>query len=358
MPKRALIVRVTRKKSSRRNYYPRGSRMKGFINLQLIMLLLTAVQLEGQEIKKPLQQRETFRIGDSPAQMGFTGRIISDDELLYSVQFPEVWKESHEKGKVVQVWRERRNPNGHWLETEAEGYISMYGHYEFSLEEIANFLRNWGAKRNHVIRDRISVDGHEAIREQNLPDPRATGPYLKPPRDHGTYLVYVKNKRNDTLIITFMSRYYERFKPNFDQIISSIKFHPYTKPAPNSRYKVSGRILLRTGNCMPGSLGEDSTTRRATCKIEGVTRDIFVRRSVKGTTNKVWLLQKPELIQKTRSNDKGDYEVMLPVGVYSFFVEERGKEYCTLRDVYENACSVRLVDRPVKADWMINYASD
>lgn len=106
-----------------------------------------------------------------------------------------------------------------------------------------------------------------------------------------------------------------------------------------------GKVLLYTGNCMPGASSNAGTS----CKIIPVSREIFVRDAITAL-----------LIKKIKSASNGEYRVTLPAGFYNIFVEDEGKEYCNI----ESYSGDRLIKCPVnikdnissKYEIMINHA--
>ena len=49
-----------------------------------------------------------------------------------------------------------------------------------------------------------------------------------------------------------------------------------------------------------------------------------------------------QLVGQTKSNKNGFYQIELPPGQYSVFVEEKGEYYCTSWDGYGNMCPVTI----------------
>ncbi len=119
---------------------------------------------------------------------------------------------------------------------------------------------------------------------------------------------------------------------------------------------LSGEITLISGNCMP--MVCDEPPCQSSCLREGVARDIHIREVA--TSEKmegVYLSDKPKLIKKGTSNADGSYSVILPVGKYSIFVEDNGKEYCNSWDGEGNACMVEIKEEQrAKHSFQLNYA--
>lgn len=119
-----------------------------------------------------------------------------------------------------------------------------------------------------------------------------------------------------------------------------------TKPTPTVvsktatiTYSLEGKVSLVTGNCMPTIGGNNS------CKNTFVSRNIFIRDSVS-----------KNLVKKVIADNNGFYQVNLPLGTYSIFVEDNKKEYCNSFDGQGNACQIIIKPEKNYYDIEINRA--
>ncbi|MFQ6012141.1 MAG: hypothetical protein ACE5LS_00635 [Thermoplasmata archaeon] len=92
---------------------------------------------------------------------------------------------------------------------------------------------------------------------------------------------------------------------------------------PRIEQGIYGEVVLREGNCMPLVGGNPY------CQVSLVSRTVYVRELVVGADmmDHTYLRVKTPLIATTEAR-QGFFEVPLPVGLYSVFVEDEGGEYC------------------------------
>jgi len=104
-----------------------------------------------------------------------------------------------------------------------------------------------------------------------------------------------------------------------------------------------GKITLVSGNCMP--IACDNLSCASDCLIEGVSKKIYIRKIPNSDNINLSDLkqeEKQKLIKTIISNSDGSYILILPIGKYSLFVEDNGKEYCNLFDIQGNACMFEI----------------
>lgn len=114
---------------------------------------------------------------------------------------------------------------------------------------------------------------------------------------------------------------------------------PTAIPTKEGTNTLEGKVSLVTGNCMP-TIGVNNN-----CKHSFVSRNIYIRESASG-----------DLIKKVESDANGFYQVNLPLGTYSVFVEDGKKEYCNSFDGQGNACQVVIKTGINNYDIEINKA--
>jgi hypothetical protein len=106
-----------------------------------------------------------------------------------------------------------------------------------------------------------------------------------------------------------------------------------------------GKVKLVEGNCMP-PVGPSSS-----CRTTPVARRVTVRALSKvggelGST-----------VASTVSSPDGSYQVAVPPGRYSLFVDDGGKPYCREGDGAGYACPVDVPEgKPVSRDITIDHA--
>ena len=92
---------------------------------------------------------------------------------------------------------------------------------------------------------------------------------------------------------------------------------------PHIEQGIYGEVILREGNCMPSPGGNPY------CQVGLVSRTIYIRELVVGAEmmDHNYLRVETPLVATTEAR-RGLFEVSLPVGLYSVFVEDEGGEYC------------------------------
>lgn len=79
------------------------------------------------------------------------------------------------------------------------------------------------------------------------------------------------------------------------------------------------------------------------CSSITVSRKIYIREPAGAENMKdTYLENKTTLIKSINSDNNGFYQVELPAGTYSIFVEDEGKEYCNSFGSYGKACQVTV----------------
>lgn len=114
---------------------------------------------------------------------------------------------------------------------------------------------------------------------------------------------------------------------------------------------VYGHVVLWEGNCMP------AMNPRA-CRASFVSREVTVRElTAASAMDGTHLREGTGLVATARSGTDGFFEVSLPDGAYSLFVEDEGREYCNRFDGRGNVCPVTVSGDVVRFDLEINHAS-
>tara|TARA_Y100000310_G_C20274115_1_gene619411 strand:- start:145 stop:597 length:453 start_codon:yes stop_codon:yes gene_type:complete len=118
-------------------------------------------------------------------------------------------------------------------------------------------------------------------------------------------------------------------------IALGVYFYSTTKEqAPSINQGAYGKVVLYSGNCMPGAGG---------CKTSYVSRTIYIREPATMEAMEITYLEnKTTLIKTIESNNNGFYQVELPPGTYSIFVEDEGKEYCNSFGGRGEVCQITI----------------
>lgn len=111
---------------------------------------------------------------------------------------------------------------------------------------------------------------------------------------------------------------------------------------------IYGKVTLYEGDCMPGM---------NKCQMSNVARTIYIRKPAKKEAMKgVYLKKKTELIKKVKSDKSGNYQVELPNGEYSVFVEDNRGEYCNHFKEGGGTSTIEIKDNLVRYDIEIDHA--
>lgn len=123
---------------------------------------------------------------------------------------------------------------------------------------------------------------------------------------------------------------------------------------------ISGTVQLRTGNCMPRTFVENPPEDPNPCRYTPVARAIYVRQATKGISafQNNSLPDLGALVKKAKSDKQGQYQIELPPGNYSVFVEDEGKEHCGTTNREGIACGVMVDNGIITYDLVINNAID
>jgi len=117
---------------------------------------------------------------------------------------------------------------------------------------------------------------------------------------------------------------------------------------------IAGTISRITGNCMP-SIGEDSD-----CVEVPVERTIWIyaytlQNQASRDQDGYYSDIQTDLIETAQSDDEGFYEIALPAGTYSVFIEEDGKPYANGLD---GQGGINPVEVPTQGVVTINHRID
>jgi len=118
---------------------------------------------------------------------------------------------------------------------------------------------------------------------------------------------------------------------------------------------IYGEVTLITGNCMPSPASEDNND----CEYSSVSRKIYIRETATTENmNMTYLDTETTLVKTTESDNNGQYQVELPPGNYSVFVEDKGKEYCKRITGDGEACPITIEENKTKEyDIEIDHAA-
>ncbi len=123
---------------------------------------------------------------------------------------------------------------------------------------------------------------------------------------------------------------------------------------------ISGQVLWLEGNVMP-TIGDNPSPRSEAVPVKRVVH-------IHELTNFEEVVQdgalfskvKSELIKTVETDDDGKFEVMLPVGNYSIFIEEEGGLFASMFDMNNNINPVEvleneIVETVIKVDYKAAY---
>ena len=117
-------------------------------------------------------------------------------------------------------------------------------------------------------------------------------------------------------------------------------------PAPMTT-GIRGSVTLISGDCMPG---EPSKTHP--CTRTNISRAVYIREPATSANRST-----AKLVKQITSGANGYYEVELPAGTYSIFVEDEGREYCNFFGGLGEACQITITDKVAEFDINIDKAA-
>ena len=120
---------------------------------------------------------------------------------------------------------------------------------------------------------------------------------------------------------------------------------------PTIRQGLYGTITLITGNCMPSMVDVDRQGNIIVspgpnpCRLTVIDREIYIMEPIEGSHRwgGPYLPVDSSAVKSTKSTN-GIYEVELPAGTYSVFVEDNGKKYCNRSGMKGEACQITIRD--------------
>lgn len=117
---------------------------------------------------------------------------------------------------------------------------------------------------------------------------------------------------------------------------------------------VYGTVTLNSVNCMPPTTSNCPKTQK-------VARHIYIREPANiKNMSKIggdYLQNPPRLIKETNSANNGIYQIALPAGTYSVFVDDEGKEYCNSFAEQGKACQITVGTGAVEYNITIDHAA-
>lgn len=117
---------------------------------------------------------------------------------------------------------------------------------------------------------------------------------------------------------------------------------------------ISGVVTLHSGNCMPKI---DFDHRPTTCSTKPQSRIIYIHPPVTNADIKgSYLETQVPIITQVTSGIDGKYKVTLPVGIYSVFVDDDGKEYCGFYS-HDGPCQINIQNSETTLDITIDHYS-
>ncbi|MBI4095733.1 MAG: carboxypeptidase regulatory-like domain-containing protein [DPANN group archaeon] len=103
---------------------------------------------------------------------------------------------------------------------------------------------------------------------------------------------------------------------------------------------IHGTVTLTSGDCMPGE-----PSRTHPCTQTKISRTVYIREPATiANMDGTYLKTKTNLVAQMTSDSNGYYDVTLPAGTYSVFVEDGSKEYCNFGGGLGEECQVTVTD--------------
>ena len=144
-------------------------------------------------------------------------------------------------------------------------------------------------------------------------------------------------------------------------IIVGLVIYSYSttkEQTPTINQGIYGKVTLYTGNCMPiACSGLDCFFSKSSCKTSSVSRTIYIREPVTIEAMEImYLKNKTTLVKTIESSNNGFYQIELPPGTYSIFVEDESKEYCTGFGGQGEVCQITIGNEVREYNIIIDHA--
>jgi hypothetical protein len=120
-----------------------------------------------------------------------------------------------------------------------------------------------------------------------------------------------------------------------------------------------GTVTLAEGDCMPVVTEDGQQEDQGACRQMHEARTVYILEPVKDSEIEMTHLKtEGRIIRQVQAGRDGFYEVELPDGVYSVFVDDDGQKYCNYFGGQKNdICPVKVKGAPEKFDITIDRAT-
>lgn len=256
---------------------------------------------------------------------------LRNDKYHYQINFLITSKVVGEANNIRIIYEDISSGNSSFL---ASMDISLIGILNEPIEETASRIAP------SELFEKTILNGNQAIKI-NYKNTYSNNPAIS----YGAILV--RNKQNLNFLIRIDTNIDSKYKELLEKSIQTFQFVDQQSLVVTQELTLSGKVSVRSGDCMPGSGGG--------CGEKPISATVLIYPL--RTQNSSFIGEKNTLLlTKTRSDKNGNYKLILPPGTYSMYADDNGKETCTGGDGYANMCSITLYESDEERNVVIDHA--
>lgn len=257
---------------------------------------------------------------------------IRNDKYHYQINFPVTPKVEVKPENIRIVYENSETGKPPFL---AAMNISLIGLLNEPIELTATRIAP------SELFEKTSINGNQAIKI-NYKNTYSENPAIS----YGAILV--RNTQNLNFLIRIDTNVDSKYRDLLEKSMQTFQFIDQTNLVVPDKLLLSGNVSVLSGNCMPGSGGG--------CGKKPISTTVLIY-PLKTQNNSFTGEKNPKLITKTKSDGSGNYNVSLPPGTYSVYVDDDGKETCSGSDGYANMCSITLYESNEGLNSVISHAA-
>lgn len=279
-------------------------------------------------INPPIKNTETKQ--STVTLIDANWKQFRNDKYHYQINFPITQKVIGEDSHIRIIYENTSSGSSPFL---ASMDISLIGILNEPIEETASRIAP------SELFEKTILNGNQAIKINYK------NTYGDPAISYGAILV--RNKQNLNFLIRIDTNIDSKYKELLEKSIQTFQFVDQQSLAVAKELTLSGKVSVRSGDCMPGSGGG--------CGEKPISASVLIYPLRNQNSSFIGEKNTP-LIKKTVSDKNGNYKLTLPPGTYSVYVDDNGKETCNGGDGYANMCGITLYESDEEQNLVIDHA--
>lgn len=300
------------------------------------ILIITALGIfayisqEKISVKSTIKNTETKEITVTLIDADWEQLI--NDKYHYQINFPTTSKVVEEANHIRIIYEDISNGNSSFL---ASMDISLIGMLNEPIEETASRIAS------SELFEKTMLNGNQAIKI-NYNNTYSNKPVIS----YGAILV--RNQQNLNFLIRIDASVDSNYKELLEKSIQTFQFVDQQNLVITQKLTLSGKVSVRSGNCMPMLGGKEG---REECNGKPISATVSIYPLRNQSSSFIGEKNMP-LLTKTKSDKNGNYKLILPPGTYSIYVDGN----CDGGDGYANMCGITLYESDEECNVVINHA--